>query len=437
MPVLRKRRILQYLVFLSFVFALLSNSKLALCQEALKMSTASDQAAAWETTTSGPDYYNLGIGPVKLRFQGEMAIAYNNNVEYSAGNPQADISLSPGVNLSAVWPVTEQNRLELTTGIGYVYYLKTSSLNHPYITPNSALTFKMYTGDFVINFHDRFSVTEDVAQSPTVSGTGEFGQLDNTIGVGVDWNLYKLILSFGYDHDMVLATTSNFEDTDHNSELFTLRAALRMHETAKLGLELTGGITTYDQTVLSDNTDYSIGPFYEARLSEHISVNLSGGYSSYMFSPNGASNALVNIPSVASNAVVNTPNGLNNNGGYYANLSLTHQVNSWLNQSLTASRQTQLGITANLTELYSVSYQANWGFIRNINLKTQLLYEHGTTFGGALQTLDVYGGDIGLSYNITKKLTGSVDYDLQVKKAAPASLNYIQNLLVFDFKYSF
>jgi hypothetical protein len=392
------------------------------------MSTASDQADKVELTTDGPGYYNLGFGPVKVRFQADMAVEYSDNVQYSAGNPQADISLSPGVNVQALWPVTEQNTLQFSIGIGYVYYLKTSSLDHLYVTPNSgdSLALKVYAGDFVINFHDRISVTEDVAQSPTISGTGEFGEFDNTTGVGVDWNLYKLIFSFGYDHDIALATTSNFEDTDHSSDLFTLRAALRMHETAQLGLELSGGITTYDQTVLSDNTEFSIGPFYKAQLTEHISANLSGGYSSYMFSPNSATNALVN-----------TPNGLNNNNGYYANLSLTHQVNSWLNQSLTASRQTQLGVTANLAEMYSVNYQANWSFIRKVNFTTQLLYEHGTTFGGAMQTLDIYGGGIGFGYNITQKLAGTVNYQLQVKKADPAALNYIQNQLVFNFTYSF
>lgn len=425
MAVVRIRVLRQGLAVLLLISLLLSNSKPAFCQEAYRMSIASEQAAEFEKQTSVPDYYNLGLGPVKLRLQGEMAVEFNDNVEYSQVNRQADVIFSPGVNLAAFWPVTEQNTLRLFVGGGYVDYLKTTSLSHLYLSPNSALVFKMYVDDFVINFHDRFSLVEDVAQNPELSGTGDFGQLENTSGFGVDWDLYKLILSLSCDYDLMRAATTSFEYIDHGSELFNLRAAFLLQETTKLGLQLGGGLTTYDMPVLNNNTDFNAGPFYEAKLSEHISAKLSGGYVTYMFAPNSTTNAIVTLP-----------NGVHNISGYYADLSLTHLVNGWLSHSLSA-RQLQLAVTANLVDLYYVSYQANWSFIRNVNLTTQLLYQHGTTFDGVQQTLDVYGGGVGLSYNITQKLVGSVNYGLQIKKADPLVFNYVQNRLVFDFKYSF
>jgi hypothetical protein len=426
MPVIRKCSVRRWIAALLFFTVMLSNSRPAFCQEALRMSLASEQAAELEKRTSVPEYYNVSAGPVKLRFQAEMAVEFNDNVQYSLTNRLADVILSPGVNMRALWPVTEQNSLQFATGIGYVDYLRSSGLSHLYITPDSALVFKMYVDDFVINFHDRFSLIEDVAQNPTISGTGEFGKLENASGFGVDWDLYKLILTFEYDYDLVMATTSNFEYIDHGSELFTLRAAFLLHDTTKLGLELGGGITDYDQPILNNNTEYSIGPFYEAQLSENMNTKLSGGYVSYMFAPNGASNAIVTIPG-----------SVNNVSGYYADLSLSHQVNTWLNQTLSAGRQFQLGVTANLVNLYYVSYKANWSFIRKFNLSTQLMYQYGTTFDGTLQTLDVYTGNVGLSYNITQKLASGVNYGLQLKRANPAIYNYVQNRLVFDFKYSF
>ncbi len=422
----RTRPLLATLSFIGSVCALLLYSKPALCQEALRMSTAADQTAELEKKTSVPDYYNLSLGPVKLRFQGEMGVAFNDNVNYSDVNRQADIILSPGVNVRALWPATQENTLQFSTGIGYEDYLKTTSLSHLYVTPDSALVYKMYVSDFVINFHDRFSLIEDVAQTPTISGTGEFGQLENAAGVGLDWNLYKKVISFSYDHDLMLSTTPNFDYVDHGSELFTLRAASLFHGTSRLGLELGGGVTTYDQPVLNNNTEFSAGPYYQGRLTEHIRVTLSSGYVSYMFSPNGHTNTLIN-----------TANEAGNISGYYGDLSLTHQVNTWFNQTLSAGRQLQLGITANLVDLYYVRYQNNWSFIRKVNITSQLLYEHGTTSEGVLQILDIYGGGAGLTYNFTQKLAGSVIYSLQVKKSNPSSFDYFQNQLVFDFKYSF
>ena len=142
-------------------------------------------------------------------------------------------------------------------------------------------------------------------------------------------------------------------------------------------------------------------------------------------------------PNSSPNAIVNNQNNLTDVSGYYANLSLTHRINRWLNQSLSAGRQFQLGVTANLVNLYYASYQADWGFIRNFGLTTQLIYEHGLTFDGTQQTLNVYGGNIGLGYTITQKLRSSINYGLQLKKANPSTLNYVQNRLVFDFEYSF
>jgi hypothetical protein len=422
----RKFQIYRALCSLGVTSAVLWNAHCARGQEDIKMSAASDQADQLAIKASEPDYYNLALGPVKLRLQGEMDVAFNDNVNYTRTNREADIILTPGFNAAGLWPVTEKNTLQFSGGFGYMDYLRHSSLSQPYVAPNSALEFKIYSGDFTINIHDRFSVIEDVAQDPTISGTGEFGQLENISGLGVDWNLYKLLLSLGYDHDLVLATTPDYDYINHNSDLFTLRAALIIHDTTKLGVEIGGGVTSYDQTVLDNNSEFTAGLFYNARFSEHISAALSGGYFSYMFSPNGAANALVN-----------SANGLNNYGGYYADLSLTHQVNWWFDQTLSGGRQEQLGITANLTDLYYARYQANFGFIRNTRITTELLYENGETIGGPAQTLSIYSGSVGLTYNLTQKLSGGLTYNLQVKRADPASDNYVQNLLELDFRYSF
>jgi hypothetical protein len=145
-----------------------------------------------------------------------------------------------------------------------------------------------------------------------------------------------------------------------------------------------------------------------------------------MFSPNATTNAIVNLP-----------NGVRDITAYYANVSVSHQVNNWFSHSLSAGRQLQLGITANLADLYSLNYQANWYFVRNLNITTQFLYQHGTTYNGVPQTLDIYGGGAALGYNVTRRLTAALSYFLQIKNANPSTLNYTQNRLVFDFRYSF
>src|ERR1700678_936725 len=52
-------------------------------QEAVRMSLASEQAAAAQNPTIGSNYYNVQAGPVYLRFQGEMGMEFNDNVNYT------------------------------------------------------------------------------------------------------------------------------------------------------------------------------------------------------------------------------------------------------------------------------------------------------------------------------------------------------------------
>ena len=147
------------------------------------------------------------------------------------------------MNTRAFWPISENNSLFFSTGIGYTTYLTTTDRDHLDITPDSNLTFRMYVGDFVIDFHDRFSITEDIQQNPTVSGTGNFNQIENTAGTTVDWDLNDLVLTFGYDHDLVTYPNSDFEASDRSSDLFNAQAAFEVNPSTTAGLQAGGGLT--------------------------------------------------------------------------------------------------------------------------------------------------------------------------------------------------
>jgi len=43
-------------------------------------------------------YYNLAVGPVRLRLSAQAGIELNDNVNYSSTDRQADMILRPGLN---------------------------------------------------------------------------------------------------------------------------------------------------------------------------------------------------------------------------------------------------------------------------------------------------------------------------------------------------
>jgi hypothetical protein len=387
------------------------------CQEAIRMSIASEQAAAAQKTDTSSNYYNIHAGFAYFRFQGEMGIELNDNANYSSTAPDADIALRPNLNIKAFWPVTDQNTLALSAGLGYVEYLRDRSLSYLNISSDSGLTFNVYSGDFVFNLHDRFSAVQYQVEDPSVSAS--LVRFENTVGLGATWDLDQLILSAGYDYDTYDSLTANYAYSDNSSDLFNGKAAFVLSSTSKLGLEVGGGLTTYDQNILDNSTHYSIGPFYQSQFTPHIGGAISAGFTSYQFAHNG------------------TVTNAGNFAGYYAAASVNHQLNGSFSHSVSFGRQIQLGITANLSEDYFVNYQATWIFIHNVSTTFRFSFFDGTTSGGVAQTYDQYGPGLTLGWRITDKLGSSLAYDYLEKTADVSGLGYTQNRVLLDFTYDF
>ena len=381
------------------------------------MSIASAQAAAAQHASTSGNYYNIQAGPIYLRFQGDMGVELTDNATYSQINPEGDIALWPTLNIKAFWPVTKENTLALSLGIGYVEYLRESSLSHLNITSDSGLEFKIYSGDFVFDLHDRISAIDYATQDPSVSAS--FIRLENTAGLKVDWDLDQLIISLGYDYDTFNSISGNFTYSDNVSDLFTGRAGFLVRGQDQFGLEIGGGLTAYNQNVLDNSTHYSAGLFYDARFTPHLTANISVGYTSYQFAHNG------------------TVTNASDFNGYYANLTLNHQLNRAFSHSLSAGRQTSEGITANLSEDYFANYQITWNFIRKVVTTFGFEYDYGNTSGGVIETYDRYGPNVGLAYKWTDKVTTSMTYNYYNKHSNVPTLSYSENVLFLDFKYDF
>jgi hypothetical protein len=410
---------------IAFVVMFLNKAQ---CQDEVRMSLASEQAAEAQHPNTTSNYYNIQTGPVYFRFEGEMGLELNDNANYSETSPDADVALRPTLNVEASWPVTEQNTLALSAGVGYVEYLRDRSLSHLNITSDSGLDFKVYSGDFVLDFHDRFSAVDYEEEDPSVSAS--FIRLENTIGVSGDWDLNRLILSLGYDHDMFNSLSGNFQYSDNNSELFFGRAAFLVGPRNRVGLEAGGGWTTFDEHILDDSTHFSVGPYYQAQLTPHINTEFHAGFATYQFSHD----ATFSAPEVA---YIGATTNVSDFNGYYAALSINHVVNDRFSHSLMAGRRIQEGITANLSDVYYAGYKATWHVLQSVSTTAGFEYDHGNTSGGVVETYDYYGPTIGFRYQITDKLGNTVTYNFIKKDSDVSTLSYTQNRILIDFTYAF
>ncbi|MEY4387748.1 MAG: hypothetical protein RLY20_3031, partial [Verrucomicrobiota bacterium] len=174
----------------------------ARAQDALHYSIANERSTSARTRAREEYNYNLDLDPVKLRFNAAFQGEFNDNVTLVNSNALNDFIVRPTVGIRAFWQVTERNALDFSVDLGYEYYLNGARPSRVIVTgdENSGLFFDIYLGSFVINIHDRFSLSQETSSDPTISGVAEIFRLENTAGATVTCELSKGAISLNYDH---------------------------------------------------------------------------------------------------------------------------------------------------------------------------------------------------------------------------------------------
>jgi hypothetical protein len=334
------------------------------------MSIASAEAAeARRRAATTVGYYNLKLGPTAWNFGAGLGVEYNSNVYNTESDPQGDVIFRPQINTRMVWPVSDQNSINLALGGGYSAYVNNPRLDRYFISPDSELSFDLYVGEFWINLHDRFTITENSYQDPTVAGSGNYSQLQNALGLTTAWDLNKGIVRVGYDHvnyDSLSGGNGQSAGGQPSgySEVFSASAGYALKPGMLLGLELGDSLINYPTT--PTNTSYSkanqwnVGGFYDAPLSEYIHIAAHAGYSVY--SPE-AGGAMVTSSDFS---------------GIYAQLDIRHRVNQYLEYSLSGGRTISVVFNGGTIDRYFAHWQADWRILRKVTLGTSFTYEHGS-----------------------------------------------------------
>ena len=423
-------------------------------QDAVRPSLAGEEAAEARRQSIDKIPYNLQLGPIKLRFNATLGFEYNDNINLSEDasalvpsptgpvlvttRQQSDFIIRPQVNINALWPITQLNTLKLDLGVGYAFYTEhpSNNTNGLLVNPGSQLAFDIFVGDFRISLHDRFSLEQDPVAELTLSNVADYGRFQNTAGISVLWDLNAAVVTLGYDHYNFISTTSVFDYLNRNADMVNGSIAFTPNSTMSVGLEGAFVDTYYNQNVLNDAVAYSVGAFLETQITGYLKLRVAGGYQNINFDNTG----LVNDPGNVSD--------------YYANLLLSHRVNSVLTQNIAAGHETQLGVNSNYTTVTYVRHTANWNILYHTLLSTELFYEDAQDSGGSgplfvpapgallfnpfiAEHLQRYGGALTLGYQLTPHVTLGFRYQYTQKNSDQPLRDYRQNRVSVDGTYSF
>jgi hypothetical protein len=404
---------------LPFAFILLSVAAGASAQEAFRASLAGQDAAEAKRRALANQRYHLRLGPVSLRFQAGWTTEATDNVRNTSTDEQADVSFRPQGNTVAFWPVTQKNTLWLAFGVGYAKYINATEYDGLLLAPGSEVSFDLYVQDLVFNFHDRFSFSQDVTGDPTISGIGGLDRFENTVGVGMAWDLNKLLVNAGYDYSVFVPTEDLYSDQSRGSHLFNASGALVINPTTLAGLQLSGGLADYDEDFYSDNQHIGLGAFVSARFSEYTQLRAAGGYVTYFFDP---SLSVTNREKL---------------DAFYLDLSFNHRPSRSFAHSISLGHQLQAGYFSDSVELLYFRHGANWNLFRKTSVTTSLSYEYFRETRQQGEKGSRYGAGLGFVRPLTQKLTGSLRYSFYLKDSDVNTSDYTQNRLVLDLLYRF
>ena len=396
----------------------------AQAQDAVRASIVGEQAAAARKRARSErgDNYNLDLDPVKLRFNASISGEYNDNVNLDNNTRLDDFIVRPMTGINAYWQVTEQNALDFTLNFGYEHYFNGSRSSRFIVTgdENSGINFDIYAGNFLINLHEKFVLSQDSSSEATGSGIANIFRFENTLGTTVTWDLQALLVDFNYDHKNYIPLDTIYERLKHSSELGSIRISGQLNPAVTAGIQIGGGVTTYPDPQLSDNQHMSIGPFITYKPGESFDLRASVGYVNYWFDPSA----------IITNSASQT--------GLYVDVGITQEVSPRISHTLNIGQSLSSDVNSAPIRLIYVRYTARLNITEQWTFNPYVNFESGSETRNVLpEDLTRYGAGLTATRQLTEKLSGSIGYHWLTKSSSVATFDYDQNRLVLNLFYQF
>jgi len=365
--------------------------------------------------------YNLKLGTMEFRFDGGLRQEYNDNIGLTENSKQDDFITSPHVGMEVDWPLSQLNGLNLKLDLAYAKYW-----NHPeldsttiLITPGSLLDFNIFVHDIHFNVHDRLAIQQDPTAVPQLSNLATFRRLTNTAGASMEWDLNKVLVQGGFDHDTFTSLESRFDTLNHATDTVYTKVGCRVSEPWVVGVTGSYTMTEYDKAFQNGSTGYSGGVFADVVISEYLRGSGDVRFQQSNYDRGGAILDNQDFQSMV------------------FSFSLQNQLNRFINQTAEIHRSAEAGIGSNFTDVYQANYKIAGEFIRNISSSLTFFVEH---FEDSQSITSERGFRYGISpqleYQLFERTRLALGYQRTVKDSQLA-LDYEQNRFFIDVSHRF
>lgn len=402
-------------------------------QEALRSAIEGDRSYRDRSSAEFvPDRDAIRTGPVTYAFSLGYGLEWNDNVRNQEYNKDSDFIHTPQAKVRATWQATRDSVLSVGMGFGYRKYTDHTELDRTFFTPDSDLAWDIPMQDWVFTIYDRFLYSQDLLSQGALAGTGRTGdypRMENTAGLRARWMPAQYLIEAGYSHYIFSADSKEYDYLNRAAEQFFARAGYRFAEATQAGLEVSGGLTSYDTSLRGDNQNISIGPFAQWQLTEATYLGLHGGYVLYHYEADAYSPKARDLPS------------------WYLGAEVRNRLTDDLSHGLTVSREVQQGANrvqpgvnrnTDSVELFSARYNISWAFHQQGTLGADVMYEHGNEpQTGTEEIFDRYGFGVSASWRFTRHFSTGLSYRFTDRSSNTAGRDYQVNSAIVSATYHF
>jgi hypothetical protein len=443
---------------------------------------------------------NLKIGGVNMGFGLFSSVEYNDNVTRSSVDPVDDIIGSMLLNIDANYQITQNNRLTLTTAVGFDHYFNNPDVA-PYgtgdfvlnVLPGSTLAFDIKAGPVFITLYDRISVRPAVRNEFALAANQIFGVFQNDAGLAAMWEINSsLSFSMNYLHSNARALEEQFEIFDRDMDSIQANLTWRPSGTWSLGLE--GGISwvRYPEGFNNDGVLSNGGVVFATPLGNSSFLRASAGVQNFSFDAppplefseadvkeaedrtaqaerilareqanllagnytgteaeqqkrvaraqddaNQAAFVRETRKRVRAEELAGNTQDASDLNDFYYNVTLTNQLSARVTQVLAFGHESALGNVSNFITADYINYGIGIIAWRGSRLSVSAYYEDAEMSGGQQsEDLEQYGLDVYLSHQFNSRVRVGAGYHYGVTDSELAGRDFVQNAFSADFSYS-
>ena len=377
--------------------------------------------------------YNIKIGRIPFRLASSLDFDFTDNSDRASQNKESELIILPRLDVSSSIKITSRISLNLALGVGYIKYLNKNEndrvLTIASLSPNAdtGISLDMKIGKFLVSVYDRPVVPQFQADAATQRNQTQYSQFSNTAGLSVLWNINSQTeFSFRYNHNNLFSLSSEKNTTDGATDSFLASLSKKLGESLGVGIQGGGDVTTYENELLNNGISYHVGLFANYRLSSYLQVEGGFGFQGGNYDSGGSNEDASSL------------------GTYYANLSISNNLNTRLSHSISLGREAQRGAFSNFTVNNYIRYQAVWDVLHDVSLNTWASFEDIDESGGIFaQHFRYFTLGASCSLRVTSRISLSLTYAFTKRIASNdpevqgSFLDFSENRVSLRLSYAF